>query len=710
MYSKIAFRNVRKSFKDFTVYFITLLLGVCIFYAFNSIAAQANTLDMDEAQQAMMHMLGFAMKGISFVVAIILGFLIIYANRYLIKRRKSEFAVYLTLGMERSRVSLIIVLETMMVGVLSLVCGLVLGVIVSQGMLFVTAGMFKTTVSNFGLTFSFDACMATIVYFAIIFLVMLIFNVATISRYKLINLIQSMKQNETQVIRKIPIAVGLFVVAVICIVIAYWQLISAGNNGGEFGENMLAVCAVLILVGTVLFFYSSGTFLLSVFQSRKKLYYKGVNMFVLRQISSRINTAFVSVSVVCIALFLAIVFVCLGFGLSASLNKALEDATHYDASVSFDVQVPAEMKEMFAMFGIEMDNTEAVAQAKADDYDIATALKRDAPAAGNLIDESMQINYYTTSLTYDALADVADEGAKKYLTDMSGMTLSVVKLSDFNKLREMNGESELSLGADEFVLWADAKSAQDSLKQFGRNKTITLEGKKLTVASEVLVTTPAETSMATSNSGTVVVPDSALPANATLEKVVMNANLKGSSDAERSKSMEQFASTLDEKYSKTSSTTLTMTWPVRSYMTSQKAIAQSSGMSAIVAYLAIYIGLVLMVACAAILALQQMTEALDSAHRYNMLSRIGADGHMLNSALLRQIGAYFFYPFVLAVAHSCLAFWAMKDIFAAFGLKDLVPSVASTIGIVLAIYIVYFVITFLAARAIVFSRQARRVA
>ena len=746
MYSKIAFRNVRKSFKDFTVYFITLLLGVCIFYAFNSISSQAASLDMNDAQQLMMTLLGIAMKGISFVVAIILGFLIIYANRYLIKRRKAEFAVYLTLGMERSKVSLIIVIETLLVGILSLVCGIVLGVLVSQGMLFITAGMFSMDVSTFNLVFSGDACIATIIYFAIIFLVALIFNVATISRYKLINLINATKHNEVVVLRNMRVAVALFVLSVVLIGVAYWQLISAGIATTSDNNN-LTLCAVLILVGTVLFFYSSGTFLLRAFQSRKKLYYKGVNMFVLRQISSRINTAFVSVSVVCIALFLAIVCVCLGFGLSASLNQALKDATKYDATLSFDVEMTEEAQSIMSMFGVEVPVNEAAAQAAADGYNMQAALEREVPAAAALIDEAAQVNYYQTSATYADLGAVADEGAKSFFSEAEAMTMFVVKVSDVNKLRAMNGEDALDLASGECLFWTDVNQAQTAFAKFGSGKSLVIDGKTYTFAKDALVKTAAKTSLSPSNNGTLVVADDALPQSAKIMNTTLDINLKvtggaagdgegagagsandsgagaagsasdksggaagsksaaGSSAQSREESMDAFKAAIEEAVGQSSSV-----WPVGSNLTAKDAKAWSSGFSAIIAYLAIYIGLVLMVACAAILALQQLTEALDSAHRYNMLSKIGADGHMLNAALLRQIGAYFFYPFVLAVAHACLLCWALKDVFNAFGMSDMVSSVGGTIGIVLAIYVVYFLITYLAARAIVFSRQIGRTA
>ena len=115
------FSNVKKSIRDYTIYFLTLTFGICLFYMFNSVQAQQAVLKLNASQKSMMHLMSVIINGISVFVAIILGFLIVYANQFLMKRRHKEMGIYLLLGMEKRQVSKILLIETLLIGVLALI-------------------------------------------------------------------------------------------------------------------------------------------------------------------------------------------------------------------------------------------------------------------------------------------------------------------------------------------------------------------------------------------------------------------------------------------------------------------------------------------------------------------------------------------------------------------------------------------------------------
>jgi putative ABC transport system permease protein len=194
--AELALRNVKKSIRDYTVYFLTLTFGVCIFYIFNALESQQTMMEINSSQSRIFKELTQIMGGISVFVSVILGFLILYANRFLIRRRKKEFGVYMTLGMEKGRISRILVIETVFVGLLSLVLGLVIGVFLSQGMSVLTAKLMGAQLTRFQFVFSPAAALKTAVYFGLIFLLVLVFNTITIGKQKLITLIYANKKNE----------------------------------------------------------------------------------------------------------------------------------------------------------------------------------------------------------------------------------------------------------------------------------------------------------------------------------------------------------------------------------------------------------------------------------------------------------------------------------------------------------------------------------
>ena len=214
MYSKLAFRNLKRSFKDYAIYFLTLVFGGCIFYTFNSIESQSIMMELSEVQASAFEQVDLIMGYASIFVAFVLAFLIIYANNYLIKRRKKEFGIYMTLGMDKGNLSRIIFFETLLVGIISLAIGLGIGVILSQGLSVLTAKMFKVNLLKFKFVFSYSAMIKTLISFGIIYILVLMFNSISIRKIQLIDLINSSKKNESIKVRNIWASVFVFIVSI----------------------------------------------------------------------------------------------------------------------------------------------------------------------------------------------------------------------------------------------------------------------------------------------------------------------------------------------------------------------------------------------------------------------------------------------------------------------------------------------------------------
>ncbi|WP_368253399.1 ABC transporter permease, partial [Clostridium paraputrificum] len=228
MYFKLSLRNIRRSLKDYTIYFLTLVFAVCIFYTFNSIESQKLLLDLSEYQGSTFTTISMAITVVSVFISFILGFLIIYANNFLIKRRKKELGVYMTLGMERKSISRILFAETLLIGFISLGVGLFLGVLLSQCLSIVTAKMFSVKLLSFKFIFSESAFIKTIVCFGLIYIIILLFNSRSINKVKLIDLIYASRKNEETKVIGLKISVVLFILSVITNISAYVILIKGG--------------------------------------------------------------------------------------------------------------------------------------------------------------------------------------------------------------------------------------------------------------------------------------------------------------------------------------------------------------------------------------------------------------------------------------------------------------------------------------------------
>jgi len=185
MLFKLSLKNIKKSFKDYLIYFFTLILGVAIFYVFNSIDGQNIMVTMSKSTSEAFHMINKVLSSVSVFVSFVLGFLIIYASSFLMKRRNREFGIYMTLGMSKGRISKILFFETLSIGAISLVIGLGIGIALSQIMSIVVANMFDADMSKFTFTFSSSAMVKTIIYFSIMYIIVMIFNTIQVSRCKL---------------------------------------------------------------------------------------------------------------------------------------------------------------------------------------------------------------------------------------------------------------------------------------------------------------------------------------------------------------------------------------------------------------------------------------------------------------------------------------------------------------------------------------------
>ena len=498
MYARIALGNVRRSIKDFGIYFLTLVLGVAVYYAFNSVTQQSAVLRLSTDMRTLVRELGMVIGGVSVFVAVLLAFLVLFGNRFLIRRRKREFAIYLTLGMDRRHVSGIVAMESLAVGAGALVVGLAVGVLLSQALLYATARLFNTHVTGFGLMFSGQACAYTVMSFAIIFLVVGALNVLEVSRFRLIDLMNADRKGEKSLVRNLPLSVALFVVSLALIGVAYHELRVNGMYAIDWRFNL---ATALVSVGTFLLFFSVSGFLLRLGQSARGFYLRGLNMFALRQLSSRVNSAWVSISIVCAALFLAITSTCGGFAIVSSINQSVSAITHYDVSIA--MYSTAQTSHASDADDVSGSGKEALLKASVPDWD---SLVADSARIDLYQDPSMRLNL--KALRGDTGVALPDSFAK-YTNGLDKVPIYVVSLSQYNAILALRGDKPATLKANEALVTTD----MNNMVSFWQRVALKREG--FDFLGTAMRLRARSTTMEYQNSvntsvGTIVVPDAAL--------------------------------------------------------------------------------------------------------------------------------------------------------------------------------------------------------
>ena len=652
MYSKIAFKNVKKSFKDYTIYFFTLMLAVCIFYTFNSIESQKAMSEITSSGESYVDILSKVISYVSVFIAFILGSLILYANNFLVKKRNKELGIYMTLGMSKNKISKILILETIIVGILSLISGLILGLIFSQGLSILVVKLFGLKMSTYSFVISGKAMIKTVLYFGIIFLLVMIFNSFVISKYKIIDLLTVGRKTEEVKFKSNIVYLITFILCVISLVTAYKLILEVGLLGIKDKKFLISI--LLGVVGTFLFFFSLSGFILYIVKKNKKIYFKGLNIFIVKQINSKVNTNFISMSVICLMLFMTIGMLSTGFSFKNAIESGLKDSTPYDASANLYIdegEKANDIQKSLEYIGVKFNKEDKVVY-----YDLYTDNKT--------ISEALNLNANMRSL------------------------MNYMKLSDYNKIRALDNQNAIELNKDEVLITSNYANTLEAIQNYVKNNdSIKIENKSYKIKDKKVIEENLKTNFMKDNMITVIVNDDICD-NMTLVSSNINVNFVGEGKEKRESDF------TNKIYSyKTTDTDYDKIGFVLG--ASRTEIYESNkGMTTIVLFIGIYIGIVFLISSMAVLALQQLSEASDSIDRYKSLKRLGASEKDINKTIFIQTLVYFSLPVILAFIHSVIGIKVANDFVSVYNKPDIMGSSLITAVIFMIVYIIYFYITY----------------
>lgn len=678
MLCKLSIKNITKSMKDYAIYFFTLILGVAIFYVFNAIDSQTVMLKVSGRTYEIIKLMTSILSAISVFVSFILGFLIIYASRFLIKRRNKEFAIYLTLGMSKRKISLILFFETLLIGLISLIIGLGLGVVLSQLMSILVANMFEADMTKFQFVFSQSACLKTLIYFGIMYLIVIIFNTIIINKYKLIDLLSSSKKSEKVKLKNPYVCIVIFIISVIVLGLAYY-LVTDGFEKLTTADQIL-IPIIMGIVSTFTLFWSMSGLILKLVMSLKNIYYKGLNSFIVRQISSKINTMVFSMTIICLMLFVTICVLSSSLSLKNSMTKNLKELVPMD----IEFTKPVNIEEGNGFSEIEVNDSKISIEKTLENLNLNPEEEFKDTLSFNIYeDESIILK----SLLINSL----DEIYKEYPFLLYNQTIDLMKLSDYNALAEKFNLEKYNLKENEYIVIVNydymASIINTGLKN---NPELLLNNETYHSKYKKCQDGFYELNSSRSNTGFIVLPDKALENHTSIAEFLV-ANYKN----DKEKTEDKIDEVLSNNYNKT-------TW--LTYNSKIDIANASVGLGALVTFVGLYLGIIFLISSAAILALKELSESTDNKERYNMLRKIGASEEMLNSALFKQIGIFFATPLLLAIIHSIFGIKFANFLLESMGTKGLLLSNIMTAIFLVTIYGGYFILTYICSKNIISKR------
>ena len=666
---KLIIKNVRKNIRDYMIYFSTLMISVSVFYAFNSISDQPAFSEMGMTKTLLYDQLGILLSTLTVLIAVVLAFLIIYANQFLLKRRKKELGLYMVLGMKKGRISRIFVGETFCVGVIALVTGLCLGVALSQGISLVALKLFAIDMSKFQLVFSVGAFQKTAQCFAVIFLLVMTFNVWSVSSVQLIDLLTAGRKNETSQNRSRLLAILLFFVSLACILSSGMMFYRNGILPSRENRSF-QVAGILLVAGTFLFFYSLSTVFVQVLRANSNVYLKGLNTFLVRQVGSKIRTNYFIMTIVCGLLTVTICAVSVGVSTALAMNELSGSATPYDLNV---------------LSNVSMDGDSSILEYLA---------SKDADLSG-YAENMEQISIYEADFTYGSLFEGQNVELWPIDEGISDSGVSVLAVSDFNRALAMQGKEPVALTENQYLLNCNYKGTfQYVEKALESHADLVLAGIPLQRASDtVLEETYFMTSVGNNDRGTLIVPDAVVHS---LTKDVNVLLVQYRPDADSDAVLQKMIPIgLDDTHG---------------YRYAEKNMMYDMfyGLNALISFLCCYIGLIFLLICAALLALKQLTETTDNIYRYGLLQKLGAKKEQINRALLSQTAIFFAAPLAVAGIFSAVLMGKAMEIVEDFMNIHISTNLGFTVVLFLVVYGSYFLATYLSCKRMVIEHQNKR--
>ena len=734
MLFKMALKNIRKSIKDYAIYFFTLIIGVAVFYIFNAIEDQTAYMGVTKDTRQMAKLLGDVLSGLSVFVAVVLGLLIVFASRFLMKRRNKEFATYILLGMSKKEISLIIFYETIIIGLVSLGVGLVIGLGLSQVMSVLVSNLFEADMRSFRFVISNGAIIKTVINFAIIYAIVIIFDTVMVGKTKLINLIQASKKSEKIRLKNPIVCVIVFILSGVALAYAYHTVISLGMEAlGREGMIKFGMAICIGAVSTFFVFWSVSGLLLKVLMTFKRGYYKKLNSFTLRQLSSSVNTMVFAMTIICLLLFFTICGLSAAFTLRNSMNKTIKEVANAD----WEQKVWINSSVIEALNG----DTDTIYDEDGEKYIDLSVIEAKSPIevwqmAGDSSDEALNRaaemmkeahsldvfdkygeeykkcfkKYVETTVyvspgfyTAKALGKAYDELINNYgeVTEYDKNLDYIVRLSDYNDLADLRGWDKIELAEDEYAVGANFRVMVEYRNKALKNgEVIDIYGRKLKPARNKVIEAGLDIASSREDEGFFIVPDSVID-NMGDKSIICQKSFMGNYDLSNNVTAEQ----MDEKLTEMvfSCKTEDTDFITYGHMTVSKhsLIKSSIGFTTIATFLFLYLGIVFLITSAVILALKALSDSADSMERYDMLRKIGVEEKDINGSLFRQQGIFFILPMILALIHSIFGIKFINKALIIFTDTHILSAIIATSLIIIAIYGGYFIITYLYSKQII---------
>lgn len=631
----IALKNIKRNFRNYFLYFVSMVFSIMIYFTFVSIEYNTQVQKVIDNSEKF----SVVFKASSIVIIVFVTVFIWYSNSFFIRNRKKEIALYSLLGIRKKQIGTMIFYENIFMGITALLSGIIIGSLLSK--LFI---MLLIKLMGFSADISFmiplKAVLNTAVVFIILFLITSVHGYRIIYKFKLIELFKAGSEGE----REPKTSVLRSILAVLCIGSGYYIYTKSLTSFGFFA---ILITLILTVIGTFLLFSSLILLIIKLLKKNERTYYKGINMIGTSQLLYRIKGSARTLATIAV--------------LSAATLTAMEvsSSLYYDLSV--DLQKNYGFTYAYASNDKSLDKkVEDVIEKYPQNKIINSVDMNFAKVNGQWPDLSKEAS---ANQTYDASFYIISESNYDEIADIRGFK-DKIKLNDSN----------------EAVLFSPILNFTSKDDYTGKTITISENNEK----QPMKIT--AFKNYALSNSGmmrsALVVKDEvynkySTENNAYRIRGYVTDNKKDSEELtmELTTLLSQELPQKDEEFFK-----------FTSYYSQYKSGVAYSG---IIIFIGAFLGLLFLAATGSIIFFKQLSEANDDKNRYKILRNIGVTNKEIKASISKQIFVVFALPLMIGIMHSLMASTLLSKIMR----MNLTLPIIITIGFYTVIYMIYYFLT-----------------
>lgn len=647
-YSKFALNNLVKNKRFILPYIFSAIFTIASFYILTSLSLGSNLDKLPQGISATKQVLSLGV----IVIAIFSAIFLFYTYSFLIKRRVREFGLYSVLGMTKKQIARILILETIFIGVLTLVFGLAFGLLFDKLMLLVLLKLFTAGVS-FGFVITPIAVFLTILLFGGIFFLLLIYTVIKISRLKIVALLKEENNGEREPKARLILAVlGLGLTG-------YGYYLAQTIQNPIKAITMFFIAVLAVIFGTYLIFMAVSITVLKLMKNNKTFYYKPKNFISVSGLLYRMKRNAVGLANICILSTMVLVTM----GTTSALYAGSEEA--YNTRFPRDIIVNGYRSTEGKLTEIEKNVKKATQDAGVEAKDLVSY---------NMLNVVGRLN--GTEISYET----GNVGSLDKLR-----TVVVIELKDYNKV----SKEQKTLNTGETLLFIDKKGKYEA-------NEITVQGVNLKI-KEKLTDFPGTLGTAAANAFDtyyVVVKD-----NTDVKKIESALKKKLNMSDEEGEVYNYVGFNISDK-TKEAKVIENFKQLEKEGNINIEGKAENEtnfkGFYASFLFIGVFISMIFVVSQVVIMYYKQISEGYEDKGKFGIMRKVGLTDRQIKQSIRSQVLMIFFAPLAIATLHTVVAYPFIEKILKLFLATDnnvFLIALAVTIAVFGVFYLIVYLIT-----------------